>query len=127
MIALKENKDGYRLGYVLTHKDCQQAFETQRLKTLARVKEGKMPEKSIVIPHIKTIFPALAMVLHPEQTMKLEDEEEDELILLFSEDFEVNAATNEEIIPPPIHLYEPGEVVGRWIVTPLPRMISGDE
>ncbi|GMY06232.1 hypothetical protein FCV25MIE_01471, partial [Fagus crenata] len=59
--------------------------------------------------------------------VKLEDEEDDELILLFVEYFGVNAATNEEIIPPYIRLYEPGEIAGSWTVTPLPRMISGDK
>ena len=93
MIALKENKDVYGLGYILTRKDRQQAFETQILKTLARAKGGKMPKKNIVIPHIRTTFPAPAMVINPDEIMKLEDEEEEELILLFAEDFGVNAAT----------------------------------
>jgi hypothetical protein len=93
MIALKENKDVYGLGYILTHKDRQQAFETRILKTLARAKGGKMPKKNIVSPHIRTTFPAPAMVIHPDEIMKLEDEEEEELILLFAEDFGVNAAT----------------------------------
>ena len=127
MIALEENKDGYGLGYILTHKDCQQAFETRRLKNLARVKGGKLPVKSIVIPHIRTTFPPPAMVIHPDETVKLEDKEEEVLILLFAEDFGVNTATYEETIPPPIRLCEPGEIVGKWTFTPLLRMISGDE
>jgi hypothetical protein len=65
MVALKKNKDGYGLDYIHTRKNRQQSFEMRRLKTLARVKGGKMPEKSIVIPHIRTTFPTPAMVIHP--------------------------------------------------------------
>uniref|UniRef100_A0A2N9IX63 Uncharacterized protein n=1 Tax=Fagus sylvatica TaxID=28930 RepID=A0A2N9IX63_FAGSY len=124
MIAVKENKDGYGLSYIPTRKDHQQAFEMRRLKTLAKVKGGKMPEKNMVIPYIRTTFSAPTMVIHPDEIVKLEDEEEEELILLFAEDFEVNTATCEEIIPPPIRLYEPGEIARKWTVMPLPRMIS---
>ncbi len=75
---------------------------------MAKVKGGKVPENSMVIPHIRTTFLALAMVIHSEETIQLEDEEEDELILLFAKDLKINVATNEEIIPPPIRLCEPG-------------------
>ena len=104
MIIAKENKDGYGLGYILTRKNRQQAFKMWRLKTLARVKGGKMPEKNIVIPHIRTTFATPAMVIHPDETVKLEDKEEEELILLFAEDFGVNTAACQEIIPPLIRL-----------------------
>uniref|UniRef100_A0A2N9HYS4 Reverse transcriptase domain-containing protein n=2 Tax=Fagus sylvatica TaxID=28930 RepID=A0A2N9HYS4_FAGSY len=77
--------------------------------------------------HIKTTFPAPAMVIHPNETVKLEDKEEEELILLFAEDFGVNTAAFQEIIPPLIRLCEPGEIVRKLTVTPLPRMISGNE
>uniref|UniRef100_A0A2N9GTH9 G-patch domain-containing protein n=1 Tax=Fagus sylvatica TaxID=28930 RepID=A0A2N9GTH9_FAGSY len=81
LIAIKENKDGYGLGYIPTRKDRQQAFKIRRLKTLARIKGRKMPEKNIVIPHIRTTFLAPAMGIHLDEIVKLEDEEEEELIL----------------------------------------------
>ena len=64
------------------------------------------------------------MVIRSEITVQPEDEEEDELILLFAEDLGINATTNEKIIPPPIRLCRLGEVAGRWTVTPLPKMIQ---
>ena len=70
------------------------------------------------------MFPASTMVICSEITVQPEDEEEDELILLFAEDLGINATTNEKIIPPPIRLCRLGEVAGRWTVTPLPKMIQ---
>jgi hypothetical protein len=67
------------------------------------------------------------MVIHPNEIVKLEDEEEEELILLFAEDFGVNTTAFQEIIPPLIRLCELGEIVRKLTVTPLPRMISGNE
>uniref|UniRef100_A0A2N9HUN7 Uncharacterized protein n=1 Tax=Fagus sylvatica TaxID=28930 RepID=A0A2N9HUN7_FAGSY len=124
LVTLKENKDGFGLGYVPTCKDCQQVFKARRQRTLARVKGRRVPEKRMFILHIRTTFSTSTMVICLEITVQPEDEEEDELILLFTEDLGMNAATNEKIIPPPIRLYRLGEVAGRWTVTPLPKMIQ---
>jgi hypothetical protein len=88
IVTLEGNKDRYGLGYAPTRKDRQIAYEARRQRAAAKLRGEKWPEKKMVIPHIRTTFPASAMFQVDEGDM-------DELALLFAEDLSVNATTME--------------------------------
>ena len=83
IVTLEGNKDGYGLGYVLTRKDRQFAYEARRQRFAAKLKGERWSEKKMVIPHIRTTFLASAM-------FQVDGGEEDELALLFAEDLSIN-------------------------------------
>jgi hypothetical protein len=61
IVTLEGNKDRYGLGYTPTRKDRQIAYEARRQRAAAKLRGEKWPEKKMVIPHIRTTFPASAM------------------------------------------------------------------
>uniref|UniRef100_A0A2N9G9T8 Integrase catalytic domain-containing protein n=1 Tax=Fagus sylvatica TaxID=28930 RepID=A0A2N9G9T8_FAGSY len=87
-INFQGNKDRYGLGYTPTRKDRQIAYEARRQRAAAKLRGEKWPEKKMVIPHIRTTFPASAM-------FQVDEGDVDELALLFAEDLNVNATTVE--------------------------------
>uniref|UniRef100_A0A2N9F0R4 RNA-directed DNA polymerase n=1 Tax=Fagus sylvatica TaxID=28930 RepID=A0A2N9F0R4_FAGSY len=88
IVTLEGNKDRYGLGYTPTRKDRQIAYEARRQRAAAKLRGEKWPEKKMVIPHIRTTFPASAM-------FQVDEGDVDELALLFAEDLNVNAITTE--------------------------------
>jgi hypothetical protein len=88
IVTLEGNKDRYGLGYTPTRKDRQIAYEARRQRAAAKLRGEKWPEKKMVIPHIRTTFPAPAM-------FQVDEGDVDELALLFAEDLSVNATTME--------------------------------
>jgi hypothetical protein len=88
IVTLEGNKDRYGLGYTPTRKDRQIAYEARRQRAAAKLRGEKWPEKKMVIPHIRTTFPASAM-------FQVDEGDVDELALLFAEDLSVNATTTE--------------------------------
>uniref|UniRef100_A0A2N9F3S5 G-patch domain-containing protein n=1 Tax=Fagus sylvatica TaxID=28930 RepID=A0A2N9F3S5_FAGSY len=88
IVTLEGNKDRYGLGYTPTRKDRQMAYEARRQRAAAKLRGEKWPEKKMVIPHIRTTFPASAM-------FQVDEGDVDELALLFAEDLNVNAITTE--------------------------------
>ena len=96
IVTLEGNKDGYGLGYTPTKKDRQLAYEARRQRAAAKLRGEKWPEKKMVIPHIRTTFPASAM-------FQVDEGDVDELALLFTEDLSINAITTEgDSTAPPI-------------------------
>ncbi len=96
IVTLEGNKDGYGLGYTSTRKDRQLAYEARRQKAAAKLRGEKWPEKKMVIPHIRTTFPASAM-------FQVDEGDVDELALLFTEDLSISAITTEgDSTAPPI-------------------------
>uniref|UniRef100_A0A2N9IU39 G-patch domain-containing protein n=1 Tax=Fagus sylvatica TaxID=28930 RepID=A0A2N9IU39_FAGSY len=81
IVTLEGNKDRYGLGYTPTRKDRQIAYEARRQRAAAKLRGEKWPEKKMVIPHIRTTFPASAM-------FQVDEGDVDELALLFAEGFE---------------------------------------
>uniref|UniRef100_A0A2N9G920 RNA-directed DNA polymerase n=1 Tax=Fagus sylvatica TaxID=28930 RepID=A0A2N9G920_FAGSY len=79
IVTLEGNKDRYGLGYTPTRKDRQIAYEARRQRAAAKLRGEKWPEKKMVIPHIRTTFPASAM-------FQVDEGDVDELALLFAED-----------------------------------------
>ena len=72
------------------------AYEAQRQRAAAKLRGEKWPEKKMVIPHIRTTFPASAM-------FQVDEGDVDELALLFTEDLSINAITTEgDSTAPPI-------------------------
>uniref|UniRef100_A0A2N9GI78 RNase H type-1 domain-containing protein n=1 Tax=Fagus sylvatica TaxID=28930 RepID=A0A2N9GI78_FAGSY len=71
----------YGLGYTPTRKDRQMAYEARRQRAAAKLRGEKWPEKKMVIPHIRTTFPASAM-------FQVDEGDVDELALLFAEDLD---------------------------------------
>uniref|UniRef100_A0A2N9HYR8 G-patch domain-containing protein n=1 Tax=Fagus sylvatica TaxID=28930 RepID=A0A2N9HYR8_FAGSY len=61
IVTLEGNKDRYGLGYTPTRKDRQMAYEARRQRAAAKLRGEKWPERKMVIPHIRTTFPASAM------------------------------------------------------------------
>uniref|UniRef100_A0A2N9I3I8 Uncharacterized protein n=1 Tax=Fagus sylvatica TaxID=28930 RepID=A0A2N9I3I8_FAGSY len=88
IVTLEGNKDRYGLGYTPTRRDRQMAYEARRQRAAAKLKGEKWPERKMVIPHIRTTFPASAM-------FQVDEGDVDELALLFTEDLNVNAITTE--------------------------------
>uniref|UniRef100_A0A2N9GU32 RNA-directed DNA polymerase n=1 Tax=Fagus sylvatica TaxID=28930 RepID=A0A2N9GU32_FAGSY len=88
IVTLEGNKDRYGLGYTPTRKDRQMAYEARRQRAAAKLRGEKWPERKMVIPHIRTTFPASAM-------FQVDEGDVDELALLFTEDLNVNAITTE--------------------------------
>jgi hypothetical protein len=88
IVTLEGNKDRYGLGYTPTRRGHQIAYEARRQKAAAKLRGEKWPEKKMVIPHIRTTFPASAM-------FQVDEGDVDELALLFAEDLNVNAITVE--------------------------------
>uniref|UniRef100_A0A2N9GM44 Integrase catalytic domain-containing protein n=1 Tax=Fagus sylvatica TaxID=28930 RepID=A0A2N9GM44_FAGSY len=66
----------------------QMAYEARRQRAAAKLRGEKWPERKMVIPHIRTTFPASAM-------FQVDEGDVDELALLFTEDLNVNAITTE--------------------------------
>uniref|UniRef100_A0A2N9FPV9 G-patch domain-containing protein n=1 Tax=Fagus sylvatica TaxID=28930 RepID=A0A2N9FPV9_FAGSY len=96
IVTLEGNKDGYGLGYTPTRKDRQLAYEARRQRAVAKLRGEKWPEKKMVIPHIRTTFPVSAM-------FQVDEGDEDELALLFTEDLSINViATEGDSTAPPI-------------------------
>uniref|UniRef100_A0A2N9G1D0 Uncharacterized protein n=1 Tax=Fagus sylvatica TaxID=28930 RepID=A0A2N9G1D0_FAGSY len=89
IVALEGNKDRYGLGYTPTRRDRQFAYEARRRRAAARLRGEKWPEEKMIIPHIRTTFPASAM-------FQVDGSDEDELALLFAEDLSIDAITVEE-------------------------------
>jgi hypothetical protein len=83
IVTLEGNKDRYGLGYTPTRKDRQMAYEARRQRATAKLRGERWPEKKMVIPHIRTTFPASAM-------FQVDEGDVDELALLFAEDLDVN-------------------------------------
>uniref|UniRef100_A0A2N9IK69 Uncharacterized protein n=1 Tax=Fagus sylvatica TaxID=28930 RepID=A0A2N9IK69_FAGSY len=103
IVTLEGNKDGYGLGYTPTRRDRQLAYEARRQKAAAKLRGERWPEKKMVIPHIRTTFPASAM-------FQVDEGDVDELALLFTEDLSINAITAErDSAAPPAH---PGQYEG---------------
>jgi hypothetical protein len=97
IVTLEGNKDRYGLGYIPTRKDRQIAYEARRQRAAAKLRGEKWPEKKMVIPHIRTTFPASAM-------FQVDEGDVDELALLFAEDLNVNVITTEgDLTAFPIH------------------------
>jgi hypothetical protein len=95
-VTLEGNKDGYGLGYTPTRKDRQLAYKARRQKAAAKLRGEKWPEKKMVIPHIRTTFPASAM-------FQVDEDDVDELALLFTEDLSIDVITTEgDSTAPPI-------------------------
>ena len=88
IVTLEGNKDRYGLGYTPTRRDRQMAYEARSQRAAAKLRGEKWPEKKMVIPHIRTTFPASAM-------FQVDEGDVDELALLFAEDLSVNATTTE--------------------------------
>uniref|UniRef100_A0A2N9IPC1 Uncharacterized protein n=1 Tax=Fagus sylvatica TaxID=28930 RepID=A0A2N9IPC1_FAGSY len=88
IVTLEGNKDRYGLGYTPTRRGRQIAYEARRQRAAAKLRGEKWPEKKMVIPHIRTTFPASAM-------FQVDEGDVDELALLFAEDLNVNAITTE--------------------------------
>uniref|UniRef100_A0A2N9IZB2 Uncharacterized protein n=1 Tax=Fagus sylvatica TaxID=28930 RepID=A0A2N9IZB2_FAGSY len=88
IVTLEGNKDRYGLGYTPTRRDRQMAYEARRQRAAAKLRGEKWPERKMVIPHIRTTFPASAM-------FQVDEGDVDELALLFTEDLNVNAITTE--------------------------------
>uniref|UniRef100_A0A2N9IHC6 G-patch domain-containing protein n=1 Tax=Fagus sylvatica TaxID=28930 RepID=A0A2N9IHC6_FAGSY len=88
IVTLEGNKDRYGLGYTPTRRDRQMAYEARRQRAAAKLRGEKWPEKKMVIPHIRTTFPASAM-------FQVDEGDVSELALLFTEDLNVNAITTE--------------------------------
>uniref|UniRef100_A0A2N9F0B5 G-patch domain-containing protein n=1 Tax=Fagus sylvatica TaxID=28930 RepID=A0A2N9F0B5_FAGSY len=96
IVTLEGNKDGYGLGYTPTRKDRQLAYKARRQKAAAKLRGEKWPEKKMVIPHIRTTFPASAM-------FQVDEDDVDELALLFTEDLSIDVITTEgDSTAPPI-------------------------
>jgi hypothetical protein len=96
IVTLEGNKYGYRLGYTPTRKDRQLAYEARRQRATAKLRGEKWPEKKMVIPYIRTTFPGSAM-------FQVDEDDVDELALLFTEDLSVNAITTEgDSTAPPV-------------------------
>jgi endogenous inhibitor of DNA gyrase (YacG/DUF329 family) len=96
IVTLEGNKDGYGLGYTPTRKDRQLAYEARRQRAAAKLRGEKWPEKKMVIPHIRTTFPASAM-------FQIDKGDVDELALLFTEDLSIDVITTEgDSTAPPI-------------------------
>jgi hypothetical protein len=92
IVALKGNRDRYGLGYTPTRKDRQFAYEVRRWRAVARLRGEKWPEEKMIIPHIRTTFPASAM-------FQVDGGDEDELALLFAEDLSINAIEEDSTAP----------------------------
>uniref|UniRef100_A0A2N9GXD9 Integrase catalytic domain-containing protein n=1 Tax=Fagus sylvatica TaxID=28930 RepID=A0A2N9GXD9_FAGSY len=75
-------------GVYPDQKDRQMAYEARRQRAAAKLRGEKWPERKMVIPHIRTTFPASAM-------FQVDEGDVDELALLFTEDLNVNAITTE--------------------------------
>uniref|UniRef100_A0A2N9I3X6 RNA-directed DNA polymerase n=1 Tax=Fagus sylvatica TaxID=28930 RepID=A0A2N9I3X6_FAGSY len=88
IVTLEGNKDRYGLGYTPTRRDRQMAYEARRQRAAAKLKGEKWPERKMAIPHIRATFPASAM-------FQVDEDDVDELALLFTEDLNVNAITTE--------------------------------
>jgi hypothetical protein len=88
IVTLEGNKDRYGLGYTPTRKDRQMAYEARRQRAAAKLRGERWPEKKMVIPHIRTTFPASAM-------FQVDEGDVDELALLFAEDLDVNVIITE--------------------------------
>uniref|UniRef100_A0A2N9FAA7 Uncharacterized protein n=1 Tax=Fagus sylvatica TaxID=28930 RepID=A0A2N9FAA7_FAGSY len=69
-------------------KDRQMAYEARRQRAAAKLRGERWPEKKMVIPHIRTTFPASAM-------FQVDEGDVDELALLFAEDLDVNVIITE--------------------------------
>jgi hypothetical protein len=89
IVALEGNKDRYGLGYTPTRKNRQFAYEARRRRAAAKLKGERWPEKKMIIPHIRTTFPASAM-------FQVNGGSEDELALLFAENLSINTTGAEE-------------------------------
>ncbi len=74
-MALEGNKDRYGLGYTPTRKDRPLAYETRRRRAAAKLRGERWLEEKMIIPHIRTTFPASAM-------FQFDGDNEDELALL---------------------------------------------
>jgi hypothetical protein len=104
IVTLEGNKDRYGLGYTPTRKDRQMAYEARRQRAAAKLGGEKWPERKMVIPHIRTTFPASAM-------FQVDEGDVDELALLFTEDLNVNAITAEgDSAAFPVHADQHGEI-----------------
>uniref|UniRef100_A0A2N9HMH2 RNA-directed DNA polymerase n=1 Tax=Fagus sylvatica TaxID=28930 RepID=A0A2N9HMH2_FAGSY len=94
MVAREFVKAGFQpgqdmgLGYTPTRKDRQMAYEARRQRAAAKLRGERWPEKKMVIPHIRTTFPASAM-------FQVDEGDVDELALLFAEDLDVNVIITE--------------------------------
>ena len=92
IVAFEGNKDRYGLGYTPTRKDHQFAYEARRRRAAAKLKGERWPEKKMIIPHIRTTFPASAM-------FQVDKGDVDELALLFTEDLSITLSPRKEILP----------------------------
>jgi hypothetical protein len=96
IVALEGNKDRYGLGYTPTRRDRQFAYEARRRRAASRLRGEKWPEEKMIIPHIRTTFPASAM-------FQVDGSDEDELALLFAEDLSIDTITIEEDSTTPLN------------------------
>uniref|UniRef100_A0A2N9IH86 Uncharacterized protein n=1 Tax=Fagus sylvatica TaxID=28930 RepID=A0A2N9IH86_FAGSY len=79
----------YGLGYTpRLERTVRWLMKPGRQRAAAKLRGEKWPEKKMVIPHIRTTFPASAM-------FQVDEGDVDELALLFAEDLNVNAITTE--------------------------------
>uniref|UniRef100_A0A2N9FM24 Uncharacterized protein n=1 Tax=Fagus sylvatica TaxID=28930 RepID=A0A2N9FM24_FAGSY len=82
IVTLEGNKDRYGLGYTPTRRDRQMAYEARRQRAAAKLRGEKWPERKMVIPHIRTTFPASAMFQvdeGDEETLDEDTWEDDDL------------------------------------------------
>ena len=118
IVAFEGNKDRYGLGYTPTRKDRQFAYEARRRRAMAKLRGERWPKEKMIIPHIRTTFPASAM-------FQVDEGDVDELALLFTEDLSINAITTEgDSTTFPTHRFQQGEGSnGSW---PYRRPMAGE-
>lgn len=86
---MKDNKEGYGLGFTPTMAERKKLMEDRREKRIVRL-EGREPSGGVmVILHIKITFPCPTEIMQPEPVKKELDDELEYLSELFARELSV--------------------------------------